>query len=955
MAGPGGVEVGRASVRVLPDTTKFRSSLEKYLKRTERSLRLELPLRVKADINSAFKAGKHAVAMAQTAAGDLDIRTDVDAAELAKDTASAVSQAEKAAPEMDVDTDVDATSLISQVRRAVAAAQKLAGDIDVRLNLRGGAAAVGMAALNATMAAGSISSRLLSTGIAQAALSMGGLIAMAGAATVAVSGLAAPLVAVGAAAVSALAPIAALGAASAVAGITAAGLAVGVLKTALSGMGDALSADSVEDFNKAIADMPASAQEGAKALRGLKEQFQDVGKEVQSGFWSQLSNIGDLSVLIAPLKNAMAGLAMDMGNATAGLVDFISQGAGLSAVRTLLHHGSSAAASLSYAFADVTKGIISVGAAASPVISELSGKLSELAAGWAQKMQQGFTDGSLQEYFRNAIDNAKQFWGVLQQLGSIVSGVFSAMNAAGAPFLGTIGQAITATQNWVNSAQGMETLTTFFSSMTTAVGAVLPIFGQLASMIGTVVAPAIAGLATAVAPAMSALVDGLSQGLAAIAPAVAPLGAALGQVATALAPILPALGEMAGTVMGALTPAFAALTPLATMLSGVFTTLAPVIGTIGEVLGTVLTAALTAMVPLWDAFGQAVQLLAPILQMLAETIGGLLTEAITMLAPYVPLLATAFMQILQAVAPLLPIIIQIASSIISALMPVIAALLPVVAQVIMVAANIISALAPVIAIVLRVAGVFLQLLAAIVSFVAGAIGLIMSFVASVIGGFVSLAASVIGAISGMVSGVIGFITSMASGVISRAQSMWNGFVSAVSSGIARAISLVGSLPGKVQSALGNLGSLLVGSGKALIQGFINGIKGMLGSVANAAKAVVQKARDFFPFSPAKKGPFSGRGYTTYSGKALATDFAGGIASHAHLAARATNKLMSAAASNVNGYRAGISLAGGAGGLAAGAGVDTSINIGQLVAADPSAPLDQVKTMQLKAQIKAGLA
>ena len=43
-------------------------------------------------------------------------------------------------------------------------------------------------------------------------------------------------------------------------------------------------------------------------------------------------------------------------------------------------------------------------------------------------------------------------------------------------------------------------------------------------------------------------------------------------------------------------------------------------------------------------------------------------------------------------------------------------------------------------------------------------------------------------------------------------------------------------------------------------------------------STVSQIRSFFPFSPAKRGPFSGHGYTTYSGKALMEGWAEGIGS-----------------------------------------------------------------------------
>lgn len=109
---------------------------------------------------------------------------------------------------------------------------------------------------------------------------------------------------------------------------------------------------------------------------------------------------------------------------------------------------------------------------------------------------------------------------------------------------------------------------------------------------------------------------------------------------------------------------------------------------------------------------------------------------------------------------------------------------------------------------------------------------------------------------------------------------------------------VKKLPGKIVSALGNMGSRLRYSGRSLIRGFINGIKSMFGAVGNAAKSVVRKVRNFFPFSPAKEGPFSGTGYTTYSGKALVGDFAQSIVSKTSDVRKAADKV--AQAGQING-------------------------------------------------------
>lgn len=1010
MASPGGVSVGRASVRVLPDTSEFKPELERYLERMENTHQLDISLAV--DDSAFTRQVKAAMAAAQKAAGELDVDMDVDAAQLTGDAARAIRAAEDAAPDIrpdvepntvglvsqvrravsaarqaagdiDLPMNVDPSSLGAKVRRAVAAAQAFAGDIDVEINVKG----TSVASLTAAATAAGSATRFLSSGALRASVSVGQLSLTAGAATVAVAGLAAPMAAVATAAAGMAAPIAALGAAGSISAITSLGMAVGTLKTAFSGMGDAISAESLEDFNKAIAGMPAPMREGAVALRGLKAQLDGVGDTIKAGFWSQLSNVGDLSAVIQPLRTTMAGLAADMGRAAAGLVDFASAGVGLSAVKTLLHHSSDAASALSFAFSDVVQGLVAVGAAASPVLADLAHALAGVAASWRDSMVQGFQDGSLQTYFQDAATKAQQLWGVLQQLGGIVSGVFRAMSTAGMPFLGMIGQAIEATHAWVNSAQGMSTLVSFFSAMSGAVASVLPVLGQLAGILGTTVAPMIAELVTTLAPALStmvsslgaglqtiqplvaaigtaiaglapmlsALVEGVAQGLAALTPAIAPLGQALNDIGMAVAPLLPVIGQLAGQIISALSPAVSALAPILSAVVDIFTALAPVAGTIAGVLGTVLTQALNALSPLFGTLTNVVRLLAPIFEQLATTVGGVLTNAISTLSPYLPMVANAFMQVIEAVAPLLPIIFDLAGTLINALMPVLASLMPALVSIVQIAANIVTALAPVIATVLQVVAVFAELLSTILTFVGSALGAITSFVASVVSGFVSMASSVISAVGGLATGVMSGIQGMVSQGVSDFQAMWGGIINAFSQGVAGAVSVIGALPGEILAAMGDLGNLLVVSGQNLIIGFINGIRSMIGHVADAAHSVAATARSYFPFSPAKKGPFSGRGWVLYSGRSIGDAFAQGIADTTPAAAAATSHLMSATSANLKGYRADVGVGAGTGGAGVrGGGVDTSVHIGTLVAADPAAPVRELELMQMKARIRGGI-
>lgn len=107
-------------------------------------------------------------------------------------------------------------------------------------------------------------------------------------------------------------------------------------------------------------------------------------------------------------------------------------------------------------------------------------------------------------------------------------------------------------------------------------------------------------------------------------------------------------------------------------------------------------------------------------------------------------------------------------------------------------------------------------------------------------------------------------------------SAWNGIKSAVSGAIGGLIGVVKGIPGRIVSALGNLGGLLAQSGQRIMQGLADGIWAGLGRVTSAVKGVLQKARNLLPFSPAKTGPFSGRGWTLYSGRSISSALATGI-------------------------------------------------------------------------------
>jgi hypothetical protein len=100
------------------------------------------------------------------------------------------------------------------------------------------------------------------------------------------------------------------------------------------------------------------------------------------------------------------------------------------------------------------------------------------------------------------------------------------------------------------------------------------------------------------------------------------------------------------------------------------------------------------------------------------------------------------------------------------------------------------------------------------------------------------------------------------------------FLGGIGAGVQQAVSFLQSIP----QSLAGAGQWLVNSGRALIQGFINGINQMTKPVRDAVNSVMSVVGGFFPRSPAKYGPFSGTGWEAVksSGRALFSQFESGF-------------------------------------------------------------------------------
>lgn len=632
----------------------------------------------------------------------------------------------------------------------------------------------------------------------------------------------------------------------------------------------------------------------------------------------------------------------------------------------------------STAAAPLAEAIVRIGAVGGTYLPRMATAFAQIATSFRDWVEQAEASGKIYELIERGITNAKLFAAALGSVAGIINGVAKAAEAAGGGGLAGLAGALGALNGIVNGPAFQGALTAVFTGAFNAVKALEPgvtsltkVFEVLAPVIarsmekaGTAVSILMDGLANAlhnpaIADGVNKMFDGIVQAAIALAPAFAAVAPSVGALLGAVGDIVKAIAPLVTQVAQGLSPAFAdfkqSLAPVVDVLAkglsealkvilpviadvvkaiaefmrnnpqltatiiavvGAMAQLAPVIGTVVSIIGTIASV-VGAIIPVIGAVaGVLAGLSAPVLAVVAG-IGLLVAAFVTALAssePFRNSLAQIFQGLVTMVQPIIaaviPVLVQIGEAFIGMVTTVIGALVPMVTTIVEIAAQIVSFLAPIVAFLIQTFSPAFEFIGKTVSDIFGFIGKVIADAVNIVTGILNVFLSALrgdweGAWNGILNvlrGILEFIVNTITGAFDVVMHIfenlakmlvdiwnnlwngigdfvvgaWNGITKAISDGVGAAVEFVKAMPGKIKDGLGNLGGMLVDSGKALIGGFIDGIKSMLNGAKDAVGGVMKAIGDFFPHSPAKRGRFSGRGYTTYSGRALIGDFANSI-------------------------------------------------------------------------------
>ncbi|WP_028814426.1 phage tail protein [Streptomyces flavidovirens] len=695
-------------------------------------------------------------------------------------------------------------------------------------------------------------------GLGGVAMSIGTIAAQVGAAVPLVAGLGATLAQV--------APAAGV----AVTGLLAVKLATTALKLGMVGVEDAVSAaldpSKAAEFEQAIAKLSPNARSFAREVKTLAPAFKKLQQDVQdklfSGFDKTLRDMGKSTLPVVRKGLLEAG----------GALNSMGKGVGAAAI-TLSKNGTLGKAiggataglkNLSRVPGQLVTGLTQVAAAAAPSFDRLTKAAGKAFDRFSKQFTQSFESGAMEKSIEKAItvigDLAEIAGNVFQVIGSI----FSAAQASGGGFIGVLKEITGALADAFASPEIQGGLKAIFKTMAVVATTVAPLLVDMLKIIG----PVFEALGPPIQEAVKALGAGLKPVIDALGPVLVSLAKAFGSLIRAVAPLLTVGGELVAALLPALIPLFEALRQI-------FEAAAPFVRQLAETLGAVLTPILAALTPLVEA------LTVPFVQ-LAQDLFPLLTEILVELTPSLVELSTAFADLVVALAPVLLMLFKFTTMCAGDV-------LPVVAEVAAFLAGGLSGALQGIAILLNT--VVIPAIKILASVMRGDFGEAARRMRELGDNLRQKLGEIWTQIKAKALEKLG---QMRRDISVKGAEMRNDFVAKMSELRQRAGQKIGELPGAIRSALGNLGSTLYNSGRSLVQGFIDGLRSMLSSVRNAASSLMSAARDYFPFSPAKEGPFAGKGWTLYSGQSMGEAVAAGLASRTGAVGAAATTLMGAA-------------------------------------------------------------
>jgi phage-related protein len=431
----------------------------------------------------------------------------------------------------------------------------------------------------------------------------------------------------------------------------------------------------------------------------------------------------------------------------------------------------------------------------------MAASLQKSAESFKRMMEAGKESGSINQFLMDAQEHMSAWWELIRSTGSALNTLFTSGADEGLTLLTMLTGVVDKWNEWMQSVQGQASLDQFFADSISIMQAFTPILTGLRDMFSNLITEeSIARFAE------------LSSSIGVVLPVLGQLFSLLGQtgvinaaasllamLATAIEPMVPILSVIAGLIESTFGRLLTAIQPVIDILS---TTLIGVFEAIAPSLDTFLVAFADGFAMVMEAVGPLIAALGPLLEAILPALFQALTPIIAVVAEVASAIATALVPIIEAVTPLMGSLIPLLVSLFVAFNPVL---------------RVVTVLGPVLAAVAEPLG---KLIAGVINFIAPALRFafvvgewIVKFltVGKVIGtviGWFGKKGSAIGQVAGVVGTKIGEMVTKFRGFGDRVRDIVmaipNFFRSAMDSALGIVRGITDSMKGLFNNTIGRL-------------------------------------------------------------------------------------------------------------------------------------------------------
>ena len=285
-----------------------------------------------------------------------------------------------------------------------------------------------------------------------------------------------------------------------------------------------------------------------------------------------------------------------------------------------------------------------------------------------------------------------------------------------------------------------------------------------------------------------------------------------------------------------------------------------------------------------DGFSSLIATVVDVLPGVVDAVVGMIPQIVQALITAVPLIVdgamTLFMGIVEALTILVPELISAVVGLIPTLVQTLVELIPVLVQ---------GAITLFMGLVNAIPQIIPPLITGIVDLLPVLVDALGTLLPALIDGAVQLFLAIVQAIPiiipALINGIVELLPTLIETVIGlipvlidAAVQLFTALIDAIPVIIPALIDTLIEVGPKIVDTIIGLVPQIFDAGAAIIQGLIDGIGSMFGAIGDAVGGVMDYIGGFFPHSPAKRGPFSGSGWTQLhkSGSAIYDEFMSGF-------------------------------------------------------------------------------